>query len=454
MIEKTVQTLTDNIENLRKFADLLHDYLKEKQKDLLITKSEDLMILVDLFDKMGVYEENKQKEERDFKGIIAEEDILLSAHTTNSGNNIVISITGDPNNNVVRSFSDLALIRRHIVLLYKSSLMNLIGIIEVFFSNFIHDYYENSPGAIPSKDKVFSFDDLSSFNTIQEARQYYTNSKVEGILHGSFSDWLEFLRNQLKLSMAYINEDLDLMIETFLRRNLVVHNDGLVNVTYILKAPKSLLGGVQIGEKLPIDWEYLSKRIDIFEKNCILMALEYWKKIRPADENRAELVSDIIYKNLVEKRWDIAESLCFFTIQDKQIQEKYLIIAKLNYWLCKKRTGKWNDISKDILQTDFSAKGLRYQLGFLSLKNDKDGFFDILPRALASEEIDKEALNTFPIFEEIRGDDRFEEYRMIDQIALEAMSEALNDDPQMKEEVLDQIIENLSKIDKDSDQTN
>ena len=56
---------------------------------------------------------------------------------------------------------------------------------------------------------------------------------------------------------------------------------------------------------------------------------------------------------------------------------------------------------------DISAMPLRCQLGWYALREDADGFFKVLPSALGAKEISNEDLNAFPIFEQMRGHERF-----------------------------------------------
>jgi len=100
-------------------------------------------------------------------------------------------------------------------------------------------------------------------------------------------------------------------------------------------------------------------------------------------------------------------------MQDKALPESHQQIGRVNYWLSKKRQGRWEDVKKEASNADFSAKGLKFQLALAALNDRSDEFFSLLPRALQAEEISKSQINEFPVFEEMREDERFHQYRKV-----------------------------------------
>lgn len=158
---------------------------------------------------------------------------------------------------------------------------------------------------------------------------------------------------------------------------------------------------------------YLDERIDYFELYSILIVAELWKKLRPTDESRADILSEIAYSHVLRSRWSIAEGLSYFMMMDKEMKESSRLVGVLNYWQAVKRQGRWDEIKNDAKAEDFSAKGSRYQLGYLALLEKKKEFFDLVPVALKGNEISLNELREFPIFEDMRKDRRFTQYKTL-----------------------------------------
>ena len=292
-------------------------------------------------------------------------------------------------------------------LLYSSALLNLATSVELFFARLLHEFFARHPDAIGQKEKVFSIEDLSAFDTLQAAREHYVLSRIEDLLRGSLADWFDFARTRLKLTMGYLKEDLGVLEETFQRRNVIVHNGGLANSIYLSKTQPDVRIGVAIGDDLTPDREYLNKRIDLWERACILIAAELWKQLEPADADRCSALNEVIYSHLVAERWDLAGSIAQFVLKDKQMPESGVETARLNYWQSLKWAGRWADAESEVKDADFSAKSLRFQVPRLALLGDVEEFLPLAQKALETQELAPDEFRDWPIFKELRKDVRF-----------------------------------------------
>ena len=117
------------------------------------------------------------------------------------------------------------------------------------------------------------------------------------------------------------------------------------------------------------------------------------------------------YDYLKRKMWDSSEISSTFLTLDKKMPIASRTAAQLNYWLSKKNSGKYNDLSKEILEADFSDKSKLFQIALYSLREEEEKFFNLLPQVLKTEEIDIENLLDFPIFESMRILSKFEEFK-------------------------------------------
>ena len=299
---------------------------------------------------------------------------------------------------------------QHPDLLLRSALISLISAVECYLAQVIYTYYESIPNAMPEKDKVFSFSDLKKFESIQDARTYLIEKKVTDLMRGSFSDWVAFFKEGPHLSMSYLEPYMDILSETCERRNLLVHNAGIANSIYLAKVAPQLRQGIKNGATICLTEKYLFERIDYFELHSLLIAAELWKKLKEKDPSRSLGLIGLTYQHLLEGRWAVGQGIAFFVMNDKQASEESRLMSTMNYWLCRKRQGDWDSVKQEVATADFSAKGLRYQLALLSLTENSDEFFKVLPRAIQSKDISQKELSEFPIFEEMRRDVRMSHF--------------------------------------------
>lgn len=413
MFGKHLQTFARTLDGLRSFVDLVQPFLDKKGQEVDKKHAGNLTPLLlgaassnpELLTKLGVTESQLRSS---FNGNIEIEHSEEKGKTSFS-----IKVSGPQGKAFDSAITEIGEARQRISLLYQNALISLISTVECFLSQILYTYYDAIPAAMSDKEKVFSFDDLKSFSSVEDARIYLIEKKVTDLMRGSFSDWISFFKKQAGISMGYLDPFMDTLIETCERRNLLVHNDGIVNSIYLSKVSPELREGKKKGEKLQLTRKYLDERIDYFELNTLLIVCELWKKLNPTDNDRAEIISNIAYRHLQQTRWDVAKGLSYFLMMDKQVKEDAQLVGTLNYWQSMKQLGCWDEIKKEAESADFSAKGRRFQLGHLALIEKADEFFAVTTVALKGKEISLEELREFPIFIKMREDKRFNKYRAV-----------------------------------------
>ena len=220
------------------------------------------------------------------------------------------------------------------------------------------------------------------------------------------------MKSELSLKLGYLDSIEFELVEIYQRRNLLVHNGGVVNSIYISKVNEDYRKNININDVLDVDKNYLDNAICKLQKTFILIASELWKKLDKDDKLRGDVLSDIVYDNLLKKRWDICEGLAYFIMHDSLLQPIDKVVAQLNYWLCLKQTNRLEQVKKDIDNADFSDKKEIFQLGLYAIRDQKELFFEVLPLALDSNQLNIERLEEFPIFEEMRNTEEYVKFKM------------------------------------------
>ncbi|MBD1854522.1 MULTISPECIES: hypothetical protein [Leptolyngbya] len=294
-------------------------------------------------------------------------------------------------------------------LLYQNALISLVSAVEWFLSQLLHEYFNLHPDAAGIRNRSLTLNELQAIGTVDEARNYLIDLRIEEVLRGSFSDWITFFKEHLKLSMdGYLLKEEIYLIEICQRRNLFVHNGGMVNKIYLNKVTRDLHPEAQIGKEVGISQEYLDQAINRFEKFLSLLCFELWKSLRPTDEERGQALIDVAYKNLCSERWSIAESISFFLINDKRLSESSRLTGQINYWQSLKWQDNFDKARKEIEAADFSAKGMIFRLAKLVLLDDEKQCFELLPILLDTGALTEDDLRSWPLFRNIRQTETFQ----------------------------------------------
>ncbi|MBD2495337.1 hypothetical protein [Nostoc sp. FACHB-280] len=403
MFANILRRFSDNLDTLRDFVDLVNPILDKAREEAITANPNALIPLVlgmnaiapEKFCLDTSFVEHLQSQFDGKLDIQVEEEGNKSAKLSfnNSG--------GDAFHSTMAKLSKRSAQKG---LLYQNALISLVSAVEWFLSQLLHKYFELYPDAAGIRERSLTLSELQLIGTIDEAKNYLIGIRIEEILRGSFSDWITFMKGNLKLSMGYLEDDEKYLIEICQRRNLFVHNGGIVNKIYLNKSGFTNIG---IGEQINVSQEYLDEAIARFERFFFLVSLELWKKLAPDDKERANIVSDITYKNLCNERWKIAESLSFFLMNDKQLPEMNRLISQINYWQSLKWQDRFTEVRKDVERIDFSAKNEIFSLAQSVLLDDEQRFFQLLPILLKAEKLSEKDLHEWPLFRKIRNTDTF-----------------------------------------------
>ena len=191
------------------------------------------------------------------------------------------------------------------------------------------------------------------------------------------------------------------------RRNLLVHNNGIVNRRYLYKFKgekyhpntKSL----KEGDALHVSRGYFDRTLDEIMISGIIFGQECWRKWHPKDVEIAdnELI-ETIYNLLVEKKWELARRLSHYGRTSKVSNEAKQLIYEFNYCLTLKSLQKSKEFKTELNKIDVSSLKPYLLLGYYALKNDLSNFYSSLRNTLGAVELDKELLLEWPIAQELK----------------------------------------------------
>lgn len=131
----------------------------------------------------------------------------------------VISTSGEDTEKFNNAATNMDILNKQIELMYKSILVNLISNIECFLGDVLRKYFTVYKGEVAGKllekkDKIYTIHELEEFDTIEEAKGYIVDKRIENIVRSSFEEWVNFLKGKMELSMGYMTNDKDSLIHT------------------------------------------------------------------------------------------------------------------------------------------------------------------------------------------------------------------------------------------------
>lgn len=407
MYNELISNYLLNIESLRMYIESVEEVIEIKSEFVKDKDSFPMLLRYSLI-KMSTPEELDIDSKGIRKNVIefVEKEMIDNCEVDKNGR---ISIELNPEVNREKLFESMNIFnlqtKQHNIL-YSGTLMLLVVYFEEMFGKMIlNDLIKYS--RIKIKESKLTFEELEDFGSVDEAKKYLIEKEVNSIMKENCDYWFnEHLRKKVKLKLKAYDEVASQFNEIMARRNLLVHNDGIVNKYYLNRVVKNNIYSVKQGDVLKVGKEYIENAINIFEEVGLSILHELNLKERLEEKDLSDIFEFITYKFLFENRYKIALILYELLLDSQCLKGEMKKLCEMNYWQCHKWLDTSNEKIKNMENDDYSIYEPRFKLGGLALQERYDEFFEVFP---SQNEISFKDLEEWPIFRDVRKDYRFKE---------------------------------------------
>lgn len=290
-------------------------------------------------------------------------------------------------------------------ILYSGALMLLVTYFENLVAGVLKKDFIKHPQRVSLDEKSVSYKLLAEVGDIEEIKNILIDQEITNRMYGSFEDWKNFFQKNIKLKLTSWNKSFEHLQEIIARRNLFVHNNGIINNIYI-KLVKEMDSSF-IGKHIGISREYIDDAIDTIEYLGIALVLEAWIKEYADVEEEIKNITDMIYEEYLEnEKWEMAKHFYEICLENPKILSADKMLCSINCWQCYKWLGEYEKIRDDVEKVDVSAYKPIYTLGILALKGEYKKFFEYYDN---QTDIGEDELKEWPLFRELRNSQEFQE---------------------------------------------
>lgn len=345
-------------------GEFLHNLVAHKYKHLEAIKNDDQE------QKEKLEEIDEEFAKSDFAQIILDKIEVLEDE-----NKYMIHISSPILRKAYQDYTDSALDEKYNSSQFKNSLVvSLVIGLEVLISDVFKDFIHHIDVSNQIiKDKPLNFHELKSFDTIEDAKIFLLDQYIENLLRNSFDGWLKELSEKLKIDLKNAPEltmEIDLINETFQRRHIIVHNDGIVNDLYLKKVNSKLTKDISKGEYLDINDDYFASRIRTIRKFGLILLFKYgYIKHKREHEELFKNYHNLLL-SLIEKDCDGARYV-FKNFCDLNLDHEYKLMSQVNYFLSYKLIGS-DEIDDEIEKFNTSALSIDFKMAKSLLLGQED----------------------------------------------------------------------------------
>ncbi|WP_175699322.1 hypothetical protein [Burkholderia ambifaria] len=330
-------------------------------------------------------------------------------------------------------------------ILSSSLFIGIFSQFDAFMGSLLKEIYSARPELFKGINKDISLKDLIDMGSIEAAKEYILEKEIDTFRRESYAEQFAILERKFSIKTLRKFPEWKMFIEMSQRRNLITHNDGVVNEQYrqIVKSEgfdeKTF---PPIGKRLLVKPEYFMLTCLVLSAVSVMLTHTLWRTVLPDEiEREARCLTETVYYLLLHERYNVAIPIGKYSLTPevtKGISEADIRIRAINLCIAYKNCNLM-DKAKALLDSyDWSATPIDFKLARHVLSDE-------FPDAISSmHQIGREgmfvnqmAYHDWPLFMDFRKRQDFRDaYREIYECDFEPVR---SDEP--RAETIENILE-------------
>jgi hypothetical protein len=308
----------------------------------------------------------------------------------------------------------LARSRLALISVPRSFTVALVSEFDAFMGATLKTFYRLKPDALNASERSMTYSDLMGFGSIEAAREHIVEKELETFLRSSHSEQFKTLETKLGIPLR---KDLPIwkdFVELTERRNLFVHNDGIVNSQYlqVCSAEGVDCTGLKKGAPLRVSKGYFSKAHEVVYEIAAKLSHVLWRKLAPDETEAADahFAGTLIYDLLYDKRHRLARVLADFGASTfkkwrSDFFRRALVVNRAQAYLW---DGEREDGLKILDAEDWSAANNEFHVCVAALRQDFVGAVRSMKAIGPAGRPGKQGYRDWPVFRELRKSAEFQ----------------------------------------------
>lgn len=290
-------------------------------------------------------------------------------------------------------------------LLLESTLINLLIKYEEYISGIFRFLIEKYPDAYLSDKKITYAEFLNLKEGLHDVKKRFIDKEIDELMRQPISEWYKKIKEKHKIEYAFADSDFKEFTKIYYTRNIIVHNQGIVNESYINGTGDS---NYSVGDRIELDKEYIDKAIDLTR---IILIGTFWgiKKLASDGDEINTLLFNKGYDFLAEGKWSLSKFINSTLLKDSNQDEASLLCEKVNYWIAEKNINGLNSIRAEVEALDTSTMNRQFVIAKLALLEDFDAVSKELEVAIDND-IPAKYITIWPLFNEYRESDNYKTF--------------------------------------------
>lgn len=281
------------------------------------------------------------------------------------------------------------------MILRRSTLIHLVGFLEIFLQNLLFAYYYLHP-------------EDGSVQQDEASLKKWAMRKAEARMKGNWKTKIQNIRT-LGASLFSTETYLDELLEIVQRRHLMTHNDGVIDDYFLSNIPEKykLEKTWKVGQVLVVSNEYLQRALDVVQLiGCALHQSAWRTWVSPSPKKANETFGNFIFASLQQERYQLVSDLADLSSY-LALPKKHVHITKVNQAIAYRECGRNDKLQRLIYELDRFSPSLSVQIAVAVLRNDYKKTHLLLLQAVKKNQLWKISKD-WPLFKPIANEPWFE----------------------------------------------
>ncbi|HLK54648.1 MAG TPA: hypothetical protein VKU42_14400 [Candidatus Angelobacter sp.] len=268
------------------------------------------------------------------------------------------------------------------------------------------------PELLESSGASLTFAELSKFESLEHAREYLVEKEIDSLLRKSHVEQVIWLEEKLGIDLRTELAAPPEFIELMERRNLHIHNDGIISPRYleICSQHKVLTEGLKAGHPLEISREYAGAAYNVIYETGVKLGDLLWLKVVPEQNAKANAyLQDLTFSLIQEQRIQLARKLLSFANETlcKYADENNRFVFLLNGALAAYLANDKEECARMLGSQDWSARADILKLAHFVLTERFAEAASLMRKLGRENRPSKAEYLRWPLFEEFRKTPEF-----------------------------------------------
>lgn len=277
------------------------------------------------------------------------------------------------------------------------------GIFKYIISKFPTAYLNN---------KTLSYSEIMEINSqINSVKEILLDREIEEIMRMPISNWYKILKEKHKFNFDNLDKYFTEFKEIYYRRNVLVHNNGRINISYLNGIEEKPHGDLKPGMPLPVNKDYLNKA---FNLTYIMIYGTILDVSGIYNEGYAlhESFHNYAFQHMVDKEWEISFYIYqnIMEIKTPATPSIDIEMRKINYWISMKNLYGLDAIREEVLSYDVSAMEGEFKVAKACLLDDYKEITALLEIYLNTN-VYPQNIENWPLFIQYRKSSEYKRFK-------------------------------------------